>query len=253
MTRRALLALLGTAPLLRADSWEKKTFPNWTADVVHQLLTDSPWAHPVSVPFEFQPTPGGMLPSLSRSWQIGVPPSVPDWPGRRSPRTTRPGPTTPGPTTPTGGGRRYPVRAEVYLTVRWSSALPIRQALALERWGRRGVDQPEAVAFLKEPPSDLVLEIFGMPARLGAEGTKNLERDLKKTARLLLKGRRAIEPSTVEVPEHGEHLSAELHFPRLEPLSADMGTLEIHAAAGGLEIESKFKLKAMVYDGRLEL
>ena len=248
MTRRTLLALLGTAPLLRAEPWEKQPFPNWTADVVHQLLTDSPWAHPVDVPFEFRPAPGGMLPSLSRSWQIGVPPSVPDWPGRRSPRTTKPGPTT-----PTGGGRRYPVRAEVYLTVRWSSALPIRQALALERWGRRGVDQPEAVAFLNEPPSDYVIEIFGMPARLGAEGTKNLERDLKKTARLLLKGRRPIEPLTVEVPEHGEHLSAELHFPRLEPVSADMGDLQFHAAAGGLEIESKFKLKAMVYDGRLEL
>ena len=248
MTRRELLALLGTAPLLRADSWEKQPFPTWTADVVHQLLTDSPWARPVDVPFEFRPAPGAMLPSLSRSWQIGVPPSVPDWPGRRSPRTTRRGPTTPA-----GGGRRYPVRAEVYLTVRWSSALPIRQALALERWGRRGVDQPEAVAFLNEPPSGYVIEIFGMPARLGAEGTKNLERDLKKTARLLLKGHRPIEPLTVEVPEHGEHLSAELHFPRLQSVSAEMGTLEIHAAAGGLEIESKFKLKAMVYAGRLEL
>jgi hypothetical protein len=216
--------------------------------VVHELLTDSPWAHAVDVPFEFQPAPGGMLPSLSRSWQIGVPPSVPDWPGRRSPRTT-----SPGPTTPTGGGRRYPVRAEVYLTVRWSSALPIRQALALERWGRRGLDQPEAVTFLDEPRSDLVLEIFGMPARLGAEGTRNLERDLKKTARLILKGRRPIEPSNVEAPEHGQHLSAELHFPRMEQVSADMGNLEFRAAAGGLEIESKFKLKAMVYDGRLEL
>jgi hypothetical protein len=248
MTRRALLALLGTAPFLRAEPWEKQPFPNWTADLVDQLLTDSPWAHAVSVAVEFQPTPNGALPELSRSLQIGVPPSVPDWPGRRSPR-----PTSPGPTTPTGGGPRYPVRAEVYLTVRWSSSLPIRQALALERWGRRGLDQPEALALLNQPPSDLVVEIFGLPARLGAEGTKNLEKNLKKTTRLFSKGLRPIEPRTVEVPAYGEHLSAELHFPRPESISEDMGNLEFHAAAGGLEIESKFKLKAMVYEGRLEL
>ena len=108
MQRRHFLALLGAAPLAAADFWEKQPFPHWTPVEVEKLLTDSPWSREVHCRFEYTP-PGRRLTS---EFQIGFPR------GR------------------SGGSGTPSVRTEVYLTVRWSSALPIRQALALQEAGR---------------------------------------------------------------------------------------------------------------------
>jgi hypothetical protein len=256
MTRRAFLSVIAVAPVLRAASWEGHAFPNWTPEIVDQLLTDSPWAHPVTVPFEFQPSanrtpaefsfnqfqfPG----STSPPW--GIPGG--GWPGgrRTDPNTRIPVPSRPG------SGTGYPsVRAEVYLTIRWSSALPIRRALALERWGQRGLETPDAVEFLNREEPDYVIEIFGLPASLASQGAKPLEKDLAKTARLVWKGQ-MLKPIGVEVPEYGEHLSAELRFKRSDAITPDQGIVEFRAETGPMKIATKFKLSAMTYEGRLEL
>ncbi len=258
MTRRAFLTMVAAVPALRAASWEDHAFPDWTPEIVDRLLTDSPWAHPVTVPFEFQPSakeptsefsfnqfqfPG----STSPPWGI---PGV-GWPGGG--RRTDPNSRIPVPSRP-GSGTGYPsVRTEVYLTVRWSSALPIRQALALERWGRRGLETPEAVEFLNRSEPDYVIEVFGLPASIAAQGTKDLQKDLVKTARLLWKGGRTLKAVGTEVPEYGEHLSAELRFKRSEAVTPDQGIVEFRAETGPMKIATKFKLDAMTYEGRLKL
>jgi hypothetical protein len=80
-----------------------------------------------------------------------------------------------------------------------------------------------------------------------------LEEGLAKTASLLLKARAPIRASEVHVPEYGNHLSAEMHYPRIEAITPDDGTLEFAAEAGPVKIAHGFKLKAMVYQGRLAL
>jgi hypothetical protein len=251
MTRRFFLTLVGAAPLMVAESWEQDSFPNWTQDFVDKLLTDSPWAKPVTVAFEFQPAPKQLQ---SDFFQIGLP-GGPGWP-TRIPGTGWPGGgRTRGPRTPAPGqgGENPSVRTEVYLTIRWSSALPIRQALALERWGRDGLQNPKAVEFLNHQEPDYVVEIFGLPAIMVPRGTRRLEEQLAKTATLFLKGHRPMQAASAEVPEYGEHLLATLRFPRFEAITADDGIMEFQASAGPMKIEKKFKLKPMVYRGRLEL
>jgi hypothetical protein len=255
MTRRTFLTLAAVAPVLRAASWEDHAFPDWTPEIVDKLLTDSPWAHPVSVPFEFQPS--AQEPSSEFSFnQFQFPGStrrpsgIPGigWPGgRRTDPTRIPVPSGRGSET------KYPsVRAEAYLTVRWSSALPIRQALALERWGKRGLETPEAVEFLSAEEPNYVIEIFGLPASIASQGTKPLERGFTKTGRLLSKGS-LLKPIGVEVPEYGGHLSAELRFRRSDAIAADEGIVEFVAEGGPMKIATKFKLGNMSYQGRLEL
>lgn len=245
--------MLGAAPLAAAGSWDQSSFPNWTRDVVERLLTDSPWAKPVSVRFEFQPLPERLRSDFSDvglPGGIGLPTGIPGigWPG--GPGTGR-NPRVPGQGPERGGGSSVP--AEVYLTIRWSSALPIRQAIALDRWGRDGLDDPEAVRFLNREEPDYVLEIFGIPVIMAPQGARRLEAELLSTAGLFVKGRSPIRATSAHVPELGEHLSAELRFPRLDPISIDDGTVEFTAEAGPMNIAKKFKLKPMVYRGRLEL
>ena len=57
----------------------------------------------------------------------------------------------------------------------------------------------------------------------------------------------------MQVPEHGMHLMATLRFPRFENITAEDGVVQFSAEAGPARIECPFKLKAMIYRGRLEL
>jgi hypothetical protein len=109
---------------------------------VHRLLTDSPWARPVRLSFDL--TAPRSRESLAFS-DIGLPPGIGLPRGGGMPGTGWPG----GVGLP-GGGRRDPgggggsVRAEAYLTIRWSSALPMKQAALLDRLGYDLRDSDEA-------------------------------------------------------------------------------------------------------------
>ncbi|MBK5291170.1 MAG: hypothetical protein JJE04_05780 [Acidobacteriia bacterium] len=152
-----------------------------------------------------------------------------------------------------GGSRGPGALTEIYLTIRWSSALPIRQAVALERWGKDGLDKPEAMEWLGRREKDYVMEIFGFNVTAVPKGAKWLEEQLTRSASISGKGRRR-QPSTVRVPEHGMHLSAELRFPRSESeFTPDEDSVRFTAEAGAIKIDLRFKLKEMVYGGKLEL
>ena len=55
------------------------------------------------------------------------------------------------------------------------------------------------------------------------------------------------------MPEHGTHLLGGDPFHRVSEITEDSGVLEFSAQTGAIKIEPKFKLKPMVYRGRLEL
>lgn len=144
-----------------------------------------------------------------------------------------------------------PEHNEFCLTVRWSTALPVRQALALRRWSRSGIGSPEAVEFLSREEPECLLEILSLPRQMAPRGTRRLEAELLQTAGLRVAGS-VICPVAAYVPKGRENLSAELRFSRSD-LRADGGALEFAAAAGPARIQQTFRGKAMVYRGRLEL
>jgi hypothetical protein len=150
-------------------------------------------------------------------------------------------------------GNAPPVRTEIYLTVRWSSALPVRQALALHEFGRAGLQTARAATLLKDEPNEYVLDVAGFPAGMVPQGVKRFEAELLQSATLKVKGRRAMRGTAVSVPEHGTHLIATIRFPRFENLSDGEGLIEFSAQAGPMDIHQSFKLHDMTYKGRLEL
>jgi hypothetical protein len=230
-----------------ARSWDGKAFPNWTPEFVDRLLTNSPWAKPVTVPLikRYSNSAESQFAQVELPRGSGLPPVKPGsgWPGGSG--------GSRGPRIESGPGTGTPeVRTEAYLTIRWSSALPIRQALALSVPGR---DRQEAVALVAPAERDHVIDVFGFPAILLHRDVKQLEKDLAKTAKLLVKGRSAVSASSVRVPEHGMHLSATLRFPGFDNLRGSEGTVQFFAEAMSMKIVQDFKLNTMTYEGTLEL
>lgn len=192
MTRRSFLL----APAFLAQAGQPRAFPGWPPEYVDKLLTDSPWAKSIVLPYII--------------------------------------------------GRA--VRTELNLTVRFSSALPIRRALALAEHGRE-----DAAAAVGAPPDRYIVEIGGFLATAVKQGAEGLERDFARTARLSVRGRGMLSPVEVVVPGHGMHLAARLVFPRYPDLAPGEGAIELYAESHPFVIRQAFKLPAMVYEGALEL
>lgn len=246
MTRRRFFGfalVAGPAAGLAARNWDRAAFPDWSDAYIDKLLTDSPWARPMTLPFRYSaPPPAGA--SASRFAQTGSGPFGLGLPGG-------------GLGMPSGrsaGDTSAPaVLTEVYLTTRWSSALPVRQALALAQFGREGLGRPKAEELLRGEGDEYVVEVAGFPAGMIGQGARRFEAELAATATLYVKGRPAVKAASASVPEHGNHLIATLRFPRWENLSSDAGVIEFAAQAGPMDIRQKFKLHEMQYKGRLEL
>ena len=255
LPRRTFLAALGVSPLAAASStWERRRFPEWTRQEIDRLLTDSPWAKSMTMAFELQPPPPKLLSDFSDvrlPGGMGLPSGIPGigWPGAGGQTPGRPG----GGTSPTTGGGRSTVRTEAYLTIRWSSALPVRQAVAIDRWGRDGVDSPEARAFLEREEPDYVVEVFGLPTIVVHQKVKQLGEELQASAGLLPKAGRVLRASSVDIPEHGQYLAVTFRFPRTTPISVEQENVEFTATTPQFDLRKKFKLEAMFYGGRLEL
>ena len=244
MTRRLWMGAAGAA-LASGRNWERNSFPDWPAEHIDRILTDSPWARPMTLPYRLSLPPVRRAMPVSEFAQIGEPLGLPKgWPGTG---------------TPTGRGPRVedmnapPVLTEIYLTARWASALPVRQAMALFQYGRGGLDSARAVETMRDPGGEYVVELAGFPATAIVQGARRFEAELLESATLLVKGRKAVRATASSVPEHGNYLIATLRFPRLADLRAEEGLITIAATAGPMEIEQKFKLREMGYKGRLEL
>lgn len=141
------------------------------------------------------------------------------------------------------------LRVGVDLTIRWASALPVRRAMALQEFGRAGLDQPRAVELLSAEPDHYAIELAGLPQMLVSPV---LERDLRN-ARLVVPNRAPLAPLSVDVPSIGAQVNVTLRFARVDDIDPEAGRIELHVQAGTLHIEERFKLRPMVYDGRLAL
>lgn len=180
---------------------------------------------------------------LSSRWsQLGIGlPRIPGIGGQRDPGFP--------PTSAPGNSAPVALRVGVDLIVRWASALPVRRALALQGFGRDGMDQEKARAMLSEQPGEYVIELANIPYAFVSSA---LERQLR-AARLSLPGARSMTPTAVELPTMGTHVTAKMIFPRLKNLNSDAGVAAFSVESGTLRIREEFKLRSMVYEGRLEL
>jgi hypothetical protein len=244
---------LGAAVLFAADFWHRKKFPEWDEKEVHRMLFNSPWAHPVELSLgstgerqRGRGRGGGGAPDS------GVLGAEVDVPGGRGGGGGGGG----GSWGSSGGGysgRGSPDRDSVpgiTVTIRFHSALPVKQAIAKARFGSEALSSPEAAKFVsREEPYYLVV-VAGLPPQL----VPNDSSTLKDKALLKIKDKPPIRAQEVRV-ERGRGLPGLLlFFPRAgRPIVPGDGWVEVQLELREKIIKSTFRLKDMVYQGKLEM
>ena len=227
---KALLTLLAFTSVLFAGAfWEKAAPEAWTGAQIGVLLTDSPWAKPADVRFLGE-RGGSGLPGVGRpGGGSRIPGGGGGWPGA-------------------GGGIGFPWTGQARdsddeATVVWTSALPIRQALA-----RLGVVEQLRDVHAKD---FYIVTVDGLPLVLAplAE-TPNV---FRRAARLELTSGLTIGAVRVELRPRPGAPAVELYFPRVENLSEIGTTVEFSMITSEYAIERNFKVGEMVYRTRLEL
>ena len=237
-TRRSLLALLSAAPLLAGGFWEKRRFPNWSENDILRLLTDSPWAKTEHKELDFHKyAPKGPV-----TWkELGIPgnPQAPTISGG----------------SPVGGigVPRNKDRVEVNINVRWSSALPVRQAALLHKYGRAEMESEQVRRELEKKEKFYVLDVSGIPSMVAYLGVAEMQSQVYGTARLFVGKKLKIKPESAYVRNLGAKIAVTVRFPKTEPITRKHGEVEFWMKSGPLEVLRSFKPKSMIYHGRLEL
>ena len=260
-TAVVVAGLLAAGGLLQAeDFWEKKKYAEWTDKEVRQMVTNSPWARRVEIPLGAAMSGGG-----GRG-------------GRGGGRGGRGGGAgggggfgadsagtggLPGDGGDAGGGfgGGGGIGAEgaggggpaptLPLTVRWQSALPVRQALVKSRLGAEAATSQEAAKMLATEQQYYIVTISGLPGRFLAGLPPGA---LKNSSALRLSKSQSIEASDVKVNLGQPLADVFLIFPRTRALKLEDKEVELVVTGlGSLEVRKKFRLKEMVFDGKLEL
>ncbi len=227
-----------TAATATGSEWDKKEFPEWDQQDVVRVLVDSPWGKSTRQELNFEQAG----PQRPVTWKdLGVPGDGGD------------GVMNTG--SPVGGiGKPMSKdKVEVDVNVRWSSALPVKQATALTKYGKDGIGSPEARAMLRPDEEFYVLEVSGIPAATAYQGLAAMQVYLFDNLRLRTGTNRVIPPAAVYVTNNGGGLNISFRFSKKNPITVKDKDLHFFMEYGILKVERKFKLKQMIYDGRLEL
>ncbi len=260
------VAIASTATTLAAgDFWKDKPASEWSDKEVQRLISRSPWAKETIV----NPSSGQMRGPGMGGPGMGGPGMGPGGGGVGGPGIAGPGvggapgggAGGPGMGAP-GGGMGGPGMGgpesmpSMKATIRWESAAPVREA-ALKR-------ESESTHAIAGWAKDFyVVSVSGMPIMgpRGREGqrqpdeerARQMQERLRSVTVLRVKGKDAMPPARVEMLPGKDGMTFAFLFPRSEPIVAADKEVSFETALGPMEIKSKFALKDMMYQGKLEM
>ncbi len=252
MKRQSILALsiflLGNSIVWGAKFWEKN-FLQWDRKEINRILRKSPWAHRVKFPLALSVTEryyqGRTLgaDSSERSWQRSE---------IQQPSSSGDGPIpSQG---PVREGRRMPT---VPLILRWYTALPIKHAIS--RLTLNSSVLETQISQLEQEEIHYILGVYGFPLGFAIDPDilKTQIEDFKQHSLLKIKGQKPIALLTVERRDGQQAIEFVFTFPRNQNSShvitlADKN-VEFVTKIRGRTLRSRFKLKNMVYRGKLTL
>ncbi len=235
LSRSIAVAAFASGVLWAGSFWNDVAPGDWTPEQVDRILSDSPWAKPAQVDFTgSRSSPnsgrGGGFPGAGRGG---------GYPGGAG-RSRFPFPGTDG---GWGGPSRYADSAfDADVTVRWESALPVRQALARSR--HETDPRNEAARYYV-----VALTSLPLPAARMAQQPDTI----LANAALVLKDRPQLRAERVEIAPRPGAPGLLLYFPREQEITVADRTVEFVLRVGQYQVARKFKLKEMIYRGRLEL
>ncbi len=248
--KSATILALGAATLWAADPWEKKDFSQWGEKEIRKVLTDSPWSQSANVKSGYLGSIGGGAP-LGRVSEGSVTRGGGQVAGARSTAGDAPSGGGGSVRRGVGSGDRLPPRTRVL--IRWVSALPVKRAMVKQRFGSNPIG-PEGLAYLDREETHYRISVVGLPRQLvpgpdDAEG----QAKLKQIIFLKRKNKKDIYPEVVDVRPQQRAAVVYAQFPRTDAVTLDDGRVELVMNFKATKVKRKFKLKDMVFEGRLEL
>jgi len=254
MKKLAALLLLAAFTLWAADFWTAKPYTDWNEKDIAKMLSDSPWAHKVTV--EITAGPGGGPGGPRGGDAAGGPDpnfgSV-ETGGAAGSRGVSGG-SGRGASGPQGGAGQEPVNLTqaAAVTLFWQSALPIKQALLKAKYGSEVSTSADAKKIMEREEKFYVLAMRGLPPML-ARGGVDLKKTMLEQSTLTVKGKESLHPADVQVNVAPNGIEAYVLFPRTTVFSVDDKELEFASKVARVTIKYKFRLKDMMYSNKLEL
>jgi len=218
-------------------AWANKQVAQWSDDDAKQVLADSGWVKT-------------MTPTVNRANNGG---------GGGFPQRGNVGFGIPGMGYPGGGGmgRRGGGRPQQQqnpssdgnqeppkLTLRWESALPIREA---------ELKAKDNNAPTLEDESHYAIAVYGIPITMLKSDFKSQAEDCKKKSALKRDGKKDIKPSSVQVLRREDGPVVLFLFPRKDEISGDDRRVEFDAEINHLSLTQSFYLEDMSFQGKTEL
>jgi hypothetical protein len=258
-----VLVLLGlTALVLFAeDFWLKKPYTEWGEKDAARILRNSPWTHEVSISTSSgQPmsNPGGGRGGRGGGQGIGGADASSGLGGDM-------GGSGMGDSGMGGGGRGGRGRggdsetatrgtgASIMLRVCWQSALPVREAIVIAKFGREKADNDEAKKFLAHESQVYIVEVLDLPPAMARFPAEKLNEIAKAGTSLRIKDKDPIPASGVQTMKRDKFIDLYFLFPKTSPIALEDKEVEFVSALGPFEIKRKFKLKDMVIGDKLAL
>ncbi len=213
--------LLACAALAAADFWEEKDFTTWSDKEAAKMLTDSPWAKKAVVML------GGLNPEAPAGFQGGAVPEC--------------------------GGAQFQGIRRFDVTVAWSSALPLKQALIRLRVGLDTAIPAEGQEMLDKEELFYTLSVVNLPQPFSA--LTQMQDAVQAATMLKRKNGDSIAPAEIGFFRESEQtIQVVYQFPKSDAITLDDEEVEFITKLGpDNEIKKKFKLKDMVFGGQLAL
>jgi hypothetical protein len=224
MKQQLFLLSLLILSLQAADFWQAKPYTEWNEREVQRVLNNSPWAREAELSMGGGPPPGAGAPEGGRGGRGGPAGDVP-----------------------------IDAPSNVNVVLRWQTALPIKQAMARQKFGSDGANSVDAKAFLDHEETAYLVEVSGVPSMMMAAPQEQLKSALKSRTALSVKGKGILSPSEVQIIPNNKTVDVYFSFPRGANLSLDDKEVEFSTRIGFSAVRSKFRLKDMVFNGKLEL
>jgi hypothetical protein len=247
MKRILPLAMLFATSLCAAEFWQSKPYTEWSDKEVQKLLSNSPWSKEVVVGLGGSGGGSGKGGRKGGGGGGGNTEGGFDGPamGNGGGNAGTSGRTA---VSEVGGGAPSSGTPTMNLVVSWRTALPLRQAIAKQKFGAEAGTSAEAKRVVEEPQKYYVLVVTGLPARMGG-GSAEMKDALMKNSSLSVKGKEPIVPEDIQYSGS----TALYLFPKTVAIDADDKEVDFSTRLGQTIVKTKFKLKEMVFNGKLDL
>jgi len=217
-------------------SWKDKQIPEWSEADAKQLLADSPWAKKTTVAVDKTAASKSPLKRGHGGFGLsGI--SI----GRH--RDSNAGNSTDSGNSSSSSGTSAVPDAPLVVTLRWASALPIREA---------ELKAPDTRAPMVDE-DHYAIEVYGLPSKEVKDDSQKLADQLKAKAAIKRLAKDDLKPSSVEIVVRDDGPVIVYLFPRKSEITWRDHEINFEAEVGNLKIKQAFQADDMKFHGALEL